>query len=156
MLLTLVTSVFTNFEKRRQFHYTRLLCSSKLVHIYRPKIWLFSLALFSTQPWCCVTFSWIKLQMLLRCCLIHIPYLYYDKFYNYYIIRWYYLCRPTIIFIKFSDFLTFYKIFLHITSETMRDCYLYKHGINEFPNYIRPLVLRRIGNIRKCLIFIEW
>ena len=28
--------------------------------------------LFSTQPQCCLTFSWIELQMLLRCCLIHI------------------------------------------------------------------------------------
>ena len=27
---------------------------------------------FSTQPQCCLTFSWTELQMLLRCCLIHI------------------------------------------------------------------------------------
>ena len=27
---------------------------------------------FATQPQCCLTFSWIGLQMLLRCCLIHI------------------------------------------------------------------------------------
>ena len=27
---------------------------------------------FSTQPQCCLTFSWIKPQMLLRCCLVHI------------------------------------------------------------------------------------
>ena len=27
--------------------------------------------LFSTQPQCCLTFSWIELQMLLKCCLIH-------------------------------------------------------------------------------------
>ena len=27
---------------------------------------------FSTQPQCCLIFSWIELQMLLRCCLIHI------------------------------------------------------------------------------------
>ena len=27
---------------------------------------------FSTQPQCCLTFSWIELQVLLRCCLIHI------------------------------------------------------------------------------------
>ena len=27
---------------------------------------------FSTQPQCCLTFPWIELQMLLRCCLIHI------------------------------------------------------------------------------------
>ena len=27
---------------------------------------------FSTQPQCCVICSWIELQMLLRCCLIHI------------------------------------------------------------------------------------
>ena len=28
--------------------------------------------LFSTQPQCCLTFSCIELQMLLRCCLIHV------------------------------------------------------------------------------------
>ena len=28
--------------------------------------------LFSTQPQCCLTFSWIELELLLRCCLIHI------------------------------------------------------------------------------------
>ena len=28
--------------------------------------------LFSTKPQCCWTFSWIELQMLFRCCLIHI------------------------------------------------------------------------------------
>ena len=27
---------------------------------------------FSTQPQCCLTFSWIELQVLLRCCLMHI------------------------------------------------------------------------------------
>ena len=27
---------------------------------------------FSTEPQCCLTFSWIELQMLLSCCLIHI------------------------------------------------------------------------------------
>ena len=26
---------------------------------------------FSTQPQCCLTFWWIELQVLLRCCLIH-------------------------------------------------------------------------------------
>ena len=28
--------------------------------------------LFSFQPQCCITFSWIELQLLLKCCLIHI------------------------------------------------------------------------------------
>ena len=27
---------------------------------------------FSTQPQCCLTFSWIELKMLLRCCLTHV------------------------------------------------------------------------------------
>ena len=27
---------------------------------------------FSTHPQCCLIFSWIELQMLLRCCLIHL------------------------------------------------------------------------------------
>ena len=27
---------------------------------------------FSAQPQCCLTFSWTELQMLLRCCLIHL------------------------------------------------------------------------------------
>ena len=28
--------------------------------------------IFSTQPHCCLTFSWTELQVLLNCCLIHI------------------------------------------------------------------------------------
>ena len=31
--------------------------------------------MFSTQPQCCLTFSWIELKMLLRCCLIHITFI---------------------------------------------------------------------------------
>ena len=33
---------------------------------------LISNTFFSTQPKCCLTFSWIELQMLLKCCLIHV------------------------------------------------------------------------------------
>ena len=44
------------------------------------KLWSFTLrytlflraALFSTHTQCCLTFSWIVIQMLLRCCLTHI------------------------------------------------------------------------------------
>ena len=35
-------------------------------------LFFISYAFFSTQPQCCLTFSWIELQMLLRCCLVHI------------------------------------------------------------------------------------
>ena len=35
-------------------------------------LFFISNAFFSTQPQCCLTFSWIELQMLFRCCLIHI------------------------------------------------------------------------------------
>ena len=31
-----------------------------------------SKAFFPNQPQCCLSFSWIELQMLLRCCLIHV------------------------------------------------------------------------------------
>ena len=33
---------------------------------------LYKQRILSTQPQCCLTFSWIELQMLLRCCLIPI------------------------------------------------------------------------------------
>ena len=33
---------------------------------------IFLYTLFSFQPQCCITFSWIELQLLLKCCLIHI------------------------------------------------------------------------------------
>ena len=35
-------------------------------------LFFISNAFVSTQPQCCLTFSWTDLQMLLRCCLIHI------------------------------------------------------------------------------------
>ena len=42
---------------------------SKEIHAFFNKKRFF---FFSTQPQCCLTSSWIELQMLLRCCLIHI------------------------------------------------------------------------------------
>ena len=54
--------------------------------------------------------------------------------------------RPTIIFIKFGDFLMFYQIFL---SPQAKRCAIitYKHGIyglpHEFPNDLR---IRMLGN----------
>ena len=46
-----VSTLFLQFPTTRFFHKQRF---------------------FSTQPQCCSTFLWIELQMLLRCCLIHI------------------------------------------------------------------------------------
>ena len=34
-------------------------------------VFIYKQLIFSTQPQCCLSFSWIELQMLLRCCLIH-------------------------------------------------------------------------------------
>ena len=47
---------------------------TKTVTGFQPKYTLFFIwnTLFSTMPHCCLTFSWIGLQVLLRCCLIHI------------------------------------------------------------------------------------
>ena len=39
---------------------------------YQVRAFFYNQRYFSTQPQCCLTFSWIELQMLLRCCLIHI------------------------------------------------------------------------------------
>ena len=33
------------------------------------------------QPQSCLNLSWIEPRMLLRCCLIHITFIYWDKFY---------------------------------------------------------------------------
>ena len=43
----------------------------KLVLLWHTRFF-FKQRSFSAQPQCCLTFSWIELQMLLRCCLIHI------------------------------------------------------------------------------------
>ena len=40
---------------------------------------------FSTQPQCCLTFIWIELQMLLRCCLIHVGIIILRHLFIYYI-----------------------------------------------------------------------
>ena len=37
---------------------------------------------FSTQPQCCLTFSWIELQTFLRCCLVHISIIILGHFLN--------------------------------------------------------------------------
>ena len=35
-------------------------------------VFIYKQLIFSTQPQCCLSFSWIELQMLLRCCWLHI------------------------------------------------------------------------------------
>ena len=51
-------------------------CSKKQLgnryYFLRLQAFFFKQRLFSSQPQCYLNFSWIELQMLLRCCLIHI------------------------------------------------------------------------------------
>ena len=60
--------LYANFGKfeflSRLFMYISLRCNTSFFFI--------SNAFFSTQPQCCLTFSWIELQKLIRCWLIHV------------------------------------------------------------------------------------
>ena len=64
---------FFNFPEtlpqRIEFSWTN--CGTKLFYKFHLRACL-SNVFFSTQPQYCLTFSWIELQMLLRCCLMHI------------------------------------------------------------------------------------
>ena len=61
---------------------------------------------FSTQLWCCLTFPWIQLQMLLKCCMLHITIITLRRIsYLVYLCSWLgvvllvlYLCDPFFIF----------------------------------------------------------
>ena len=75
-------------------------------------------AFFSTQLQCCLTFSWIQLQMLLSCCLIHISIIILR-----YVLYLLYLCLclglSLFMFYLFDIFFIFSLIFIainHITS----------------------------------------
>ena len=43
-----------------------------LERVLRYTFFLYKERFFSTQPCSCLTFSWIELQILVRCCLIHV------------------------------------------------------------------------------------
>ena len=62
--------------------------------------------LFSTQPQCCLTFSWIELQILLRCCLIHISIIMLIHFL--YLI---YLCPSSIYVVSMWSIFDFHFLF---------------------------------------------
>ena len=66
---------------------------------------------FSTQPQCCLTFSWIELQMLLRYCLIYISIIILRHF-----LYLLYLC-PSLdqgLFISYLCYLFFIFIFVMV------------------------------------------
>ena len=42
------------------------------IKLLRKYTFFYKQRFFSTQPQCCLTFAYIELQMLLRCCLIHV------------------------------------------------------------------------------------
>ena len=63
--------------------------------------------LFSTQPPCCLTFSWTELQMLLRCCIIQISIIIVRHF-----LYLLYLCS----FLDLSPFICIYVIYFSFTS----------------------------------------
>ena len=63
--------LFKNFYKKNSKH---LLSRTLFIDCFRYKerihAFFYKQRFFSTQPQCCLTFLWIELQMLLRCCLI--------------------------------------------------------------------------------------
>ena len=76
---------------------------------------------FSTQSQCCLTFSLIELQLLLRCCLMHISIIILRRFL-------YLLCLcPSLDLQSFPQYFETCDVlpnFPFTTSETMRDYYL--------------------------------
>ena len=56
----------------------------------------FKQCFISTHPQCCFTFSWIDLQMLLRCCLIHVSITILRQF-----LRFLYLCLCLRLFLPY-------------------------------------------------------
>ena len=78
---------------------------------------------FSTHPQCCLAFSWIELQMLLRCWLIHltnIKHFIFSIFAS--------MSRPSSIYVVYMwsifYFLASFSLLL-ITSLKRRTCFLY-------------------------------
>ena len=51
----------------------------------RLHVFFYKQRFFSTQPQCCLTFSWIELQNWLKCCLIHINIIILRHFYLLYL-----------------------------------------------------------------------
>ena len=76
---------------------------------------LLKYTLFSTQPQCYLTFSRIELQMLLRCCLIHISIIMLRHF-----LYFLYLClsrrRPIYVLSMWSNFHFHLNFYTHTSS----------------------------------------
>ena len=75
-----------NVRKRRTtfkdcLYFTRL----KMICVRGNAHFFYKQRFFSIQPQCCLAFPWIKLHMLLRCCLIHKSIIILRHFYIYYI-----------------------------------------------------------------------
>ena len=68
---------------------------------------------FSTQPPCCLNFSWIEPQMLLRCCLVHISIIIMIHFLYF---LYFYPCVDLDLFMSYlcDPFLPFFSIFIMI------------------------------------------
>ena len=62
---------FTDCKPLVHFNFLAISMLIKWKNIRNNLQWL----LPSTQPQCCLIFAWIELQMLLRCCLIHISFI---------------------------------------------------------------------------------
>ena len=72
---TLVTLLGMGLITQQKVSYTGPYSATAVQALFKSSLWIthffISNAFFVIQPQCCLTFSWIELQMLLRCCLIH-------------------------------------------------------------------------------------
>ena len=102
---------------------------------------------FSTQPQSCLTLSWIELQMLLRCCLIHISIIMLGHFlYLLYLCPCLDLCRFLDLFMSYLYDLLFIFIFIIIN----RISYEYRHTCS-FAYFLEYVLLFLDNNAyKKC------
>ena len=102
---------------------------------------------FSTQPQSCLTLSWIELQVLLRCCLIHISIIMLRHFlYLLYLCPCLDLCRCLDLFMSYLYDLLFIFIFIIIN----RISYEYRHTCS-FAYFLEYVPLFLDNNVyKKC------
>ena len=80
-------------------------------HRYLATRFFYKQRFFSTQPQYCLAFSWTELQMLLRCCLIHISIMILWRFIH---LLYFCLCLHLSIFMPYWRESTFIFVFIFI------------------------------------------
>ena len=105
---------------------------------------LYKQRFFSSQPQYCLTFSWIELQMLLMCCLIHMTIIILRHFL--YFLYWSPCLNPDL----FMSYLWDLFVFFVIISIIINKSHEYRH-ICSFAYFLEYALLFLDGNVdEKC------